>query len=134
MRQDLIRRLERLESQFEHVIDRVVLVWPMHRIDKGRRQALAYNERIVRDVYREIGDLGYSRERITTDRLDEGRRCPPRGYLEDVIREFHENCEKRKSAGCRDCDGLEYLFSPAGSENFPSGVLTRTTNTPSQQS
>lgn len=133
MRQNLIRRLERLESQFAHVIDRVILVWPRHRIDQARREALADNERIVSDVYREIGDLGYSRERITTDRLDEGRRCPPRGYLEDVIRELHNNCGKRDSGGCRDCDGLEYLFSPAGSENFP-GALTRTANTPSQQS
>jgi|HubBroStandDraft_6_1064221.scaffolds.fasta_scaffold160113_3 hypothetical protein len=132
MRKDLMRRLRRLESRFQEMNRRVVLVWITHRVEAARREALADNERIVCDLYREIGQCGSARERITTDPADEGRECPPRGCLEDVIRELHENCEGRDRGGCRDCHGLEHLFSAAGSENLQqSEPLTGTTKRPS---
>ena len=109
MRSDLLRRLERLEAQVNST-ERVVAIWIDHRIDKSRRDALAENERIVCDIYREWGQYGSARERITTDPLDEGRHCPPGGYLEDVIRELHEQCEFR-DRGCRTCHGLDHLLS-----------------------
>jgi len=115
MRRELMRRLKRLESRFQEMNRCVVLVWITHRVEAARREALADNERIVRDLYREVGQCGSARERITTDPADEGRECPPEGYFEDVIRELHENCERRDRGGCRDCHGLEHLFSPAGS-------------------
>ena len=118
MRKDLMRRLKRLESRFQEVDD-VVLVWVTHRIEDARRDALADNERIVCDLYRQTGQFGSARERITTDPADEGRQCPPEGYLEDVIRELHENCDWRDRGTCQDCHGLEHLFLPTGSESHP---------------
>jgi hypothetical protein len=135
MRKDLMRRLKRLESRLEEVNCRVVLVWITHRVENARREALADNERIVRDLYREVRQCGSARERITTDPTDEGRECAPGGYLEDVIRELHENCEYRDRGGCQDCHRLEHLFAPTGSEKLPqSEQLTGTTNSPSQPS
>jgi hypothetical protein len=135
MTKDLIRRLKRLESRFEEVNCREVLVWITHRVEDARREALADNERIVCDLYREVGQWGSARERIATDPADEGRECPPGGYLEDVIRELHENCEYRDRGSCRDCRGLEHLFSPTCSESFPRPEpLTGTTNSLSQPS
>jgi hypothetical protein len=135
MRKDLMRRLKRLESRFEEVNCRVVLVWITHRVEDARREALADNERIVCDLYREVGQWGSARERITTDPVDEGRECPPEGYLEDVIRELHENCEWRDRGTCQDCHGLEHLFSSTGSESLSqSQPLTGATNGPSQLS
>jgi hypothetical protein len=133
MRKELMRRLKRLESRFGEGKP-VVLVWVRHRIEDTRRDALADQERIVCDLYREVGYCGSARERITIDPADEGRECLPGSYLEDVIRELHENCEWRDRGSCRDCHGLEHLFSSTGSENLPYGVLTRATNSPSQPS
>jgi hypothetical protein len=117
MRRDLVRRLERIESRWANVSRRVVCCWVHDRIEDARRNALADNERIVRDLYRVDGSFGLARERITTDPADEGRSCLPGGYLEDVIRELHEVCDLRDH-GCRTCHGLEHLFAQPRSENL----------------
>jgi hypothetical protein len=115
MRQNLIRRLEKLEGQRQPC--EIGARWVSR--DPDDRTGLAENERIVYDVYRQEGLWCSTRERITTDPNDEGRRCPPGGYLEDVIRELHEECEWRDKGCCEICSGLEHLFSPLGP---PSGA------------
>jgi hypothetical protein len=110
MRQNLIRRLEKLESRLPPLP--VGACWVSSARDD--RTGLAENERIVYDLYRQEGLWFSSREHITTDPNDQGRRCPPGRYLEDVIRELHEECEWRDKGCCGICSGLEHLFSPLG--------------------
>jgi hypothetical protein len=99
MRKDLLRRLEKMEQHFAPKRQPVVPVWLRHAIDAARRNALAPNERLVSDVYRITGLVGEARQRITTDLDDKGRKCDRDGYLEDVIRELHEQCEWRDKGG-----------------------------------
>jgi len=111
MNKNLIRRLEKLESRLQPN-GPIVTFWVSRHRD--HRSGLAENERIVYDLYRRQGQWASARERVTTDPADQGRRCPPGGYLEDVIRELHQNCEWRDRGCCQDCSGLEHLFSPTG--------------------
>jgi hypothetical protein len=112
MRQNLVHRLEKLERRFQPA-GGVVHYWVSR--DPEDRTGLAENERIVHDLYRqEAGMWALARERITTDPTDQGRRCPPGGYLEDVLREVHQECEWRGTGLCGNCHGLEHLFSSEG--------------------
>jgi hypothetical protein len=72
MKKTLVQRLERLEVKLLPA-QRIVLRWICYSIDKSRRRSLAPNERIVLDVYGEVGDTSWARERITTDPEDQGR-------------------------------------------------------------
>jgi hypothetical protein len=111
MKQNLVRRLEKLESRFQPAGG--VVAYFVSR-DPDDRTGLAENERIVHDLYRREGMWAWARERITTDPTDQGRCCPPGGYLEDVLREVHQDCKWRGTGPCRTCAGLEHLFSPEG--------------------
>jgi hypothetical protein len=69
-----------------------------------RLAELAPWERLVLDYFRQEGLLISAAERITSDPKDQGRRCEPGGYLEDVIRELHRDCYHRERAGfCATC-------------------------------
>jgi hypothetical protein len=61
----------------------------MHRLEAERKQALATDERIVVDWYRDFYGVVWGRERFRNTPGDEGRCCEPGGYLPDVIRELH---------------------------------------------
>jgi hypothetical protein len=68
--------------------------------------ALAPGERVVEDWFRDCGSMIWARERVTTETEDIGRRCPPGGYLLDVLEDFHDLCPWRTRTGvCQMCEG-----------------------------
>jgi hypothetical protein len=71
--------------------------------------------RIVIDRFRETENVVFGMERITIDPLDTGRQCAKRGYLDDVLRKFHQDCHWSRSGMCRLCDGTA-VASSAGAE------------------
>lgn len=111
MTKTLSQRLLRLETHFQSTPRWPVMLWMMGQIERSRRKALAPNERIVQDWYRDFYDIVWARERITTDPADGGQRCERGGYLEGVIREIHETCEFREDGGCMNCVGLDLTGS-----------------------
>jgi hypothetical protein len=103
-RLERLERLERLTTQ--PPADRwPVMVWNMYPLPKGEIEQLAPNERVVNDWYRDLGGIVWSRERITTDPDDCGRRCEPDGYLIDALQEIHRDCWYRTQGVCRSCAG-----------------------------
>jgi hypothetical protein len=103
----LKKRLERLERQtpLAVAIRWPLMLWNMRPLPQERIEKLAANERVVDDWYRDVvGGIVWSRERITTDPYDCGRRCEPGGYLIDVLEEIHQDCWHRMQHGvCRAC-------------------------------
>ena len=87
MKKPLVQRLERLEVKLLPA-KRIVLRWICHSIEKSRRRSLAPNERIVLDLYGEVDETCWARERITTDPEDQGR-CYAIG---DFPQELHPPC------------------------------------------
>jgi hypothetical protein len=80
-------------------------------VDEPERE-LACGERVVEDWFRDCGPIAWARERVTTEKEDGGRRCPPGGYLLDVLEDFHEHCPWRNGSGvCQMCQG-----TPVGKE------------------
>src|SRR3954466_4660644 len=103
MSRNLIRRIDRLErlwSAPEGARSPLVLCIGHDETE------LAPGERIVQDWFRDSGSTVWACERVTTDRSDEGRRCPRGGYLLDVLEAFHEGCPWRERSGvCQMCQG-----------------------------
>ena len=101
----LCRRLGQLQAQMTpQQIHSTVFIW--HWIPKERRENLAPGERIVLDHYRRSGCAISALQRITTDPNDQGRRCEPGGYIEDIIQRLHQACPLRETHGsCRTCEG-----------------------------
>ena len=82
----------------------VMLVEPEPEPEPERE--LAPGERVIEDWFRESGPLIWARERVTTSAEEGGRRCPPGGYLPDVLESFHKRCPYRQTIGaCRMCQG-----------------------------
>jgi hypothetical protein len=99
----LISRLELLEAR---MIPKQVHPWVFIScpLPDERLAEIAPDERLVLDYFRHDGLLISAAERITSDPKDQGRRCQPGGYLEDVIRELHEDCWYRdRDGGCNTC-------------------------------
>jgi hypothetical protein len=100
MQRKLILRIELLEAR---MIPKPVDPWVFVScpITEERRRNLEPGEKVVLDYFRHSGGLLiYAAERVTTDAKDYGRRCEPGGFLEDVIRELHEECDFRERDGC----------------------------------
>ena len=108
--------LERLMARTILAARWPLMLWNMHPLPKERIEKLAANERVVNDWYRDVaGGIVWSRERITTDPDDCGRRCEPGGYLIDVLQEIHRDCWHRTKGVCRACTGTpiaESLIAP----------------------
>ena len=69
-----------------------------------QKVGLSVSQRVVIDEYKSQGLVTLARERVTSKSKDEGRRCPPGGYAEDVIRDIHQNCCYRGTEGfCQIC-------------------------------
>jgi hypothetical protein len=103
MTRSLLRRVDKLEALYA----RPTLVHSPLEMLVGREQesALAPGERVVEDWFRDCGSMVWARERLTTDTEDVGRRCPPGGYLLDVLEDFHAQCPWRTRTGvCRMCE------------------------------
>ena len=104
MNRNLIRRIDKLErlwSAPERARSPLVLC-----IASEHEAELAPGERMVQDWFRDCGSIVWARERVTTDRADEGRHCPARGYLLDVLEDFHHGCPWRERTGvCQMCQG-----------------------------
>jgi hypothetical protein len=102
MQRKLISRIELLEAE---MIPKPVDPWMFisHPIAEERRRNLEPGERIVLDYFRHAGLLIHAAERVTTDPQDHGRRCEPEGFLEEVIRELHEDCYFRGRGGSCNC-------------------------------
>jgi hypothetical protein len=104
MTHSLIRRIGNLENLYTAAkLVRSPLVMLVEREQEGE---LARGERVVEDWFRDCGPIVWARERVTTETEDGGRRCPPGGYLLDVLETFHEHCPWRSSTGvCQMCEG-----------------------------
>jgi hypothetical protein len=72
--------------------------------------------RIVIDRFRETETVVFGMERITTDPWDTGRQCAKRGYLDDVLRKFHQDCHWSRSGMCRVCVGTAVASSPSAEQ------------------
>ena len=82
------------------------IVFNMHPLSPEEKLSLQPGERIASDHYRQIGYLIYAAQRITSDPKDQGRRCEPKGCLEDFVRRIHDSCDQRhKSGSCHSCHG-----------------------------
>jgi hypothetical protein len=99
-----IKRISKLEALYAtSKLPRSPLVMLVERNQKG---GLAPGERVVEDWFRDCGSIVWGRERVATETEDVGRRCPPGGYLLDVLQHFHEHCPWRKRTGvCQMCQG-----------------------------
>jgi hypothetical protein len=103
MQRKLISRIELLEARMTPPQPHpwVFITCP---ITEERRRNLEPRERTVLDYFRQDGLLISAVERITTDPKDQGRRCEAGGYLEEVIRELHEDCYFRgRDGSCNSC-------------------------------
>jgi hypothetical protein len=116
MTKTLSQRLDWLEIRLQGTKHWPVMIWMMEPIERSRRKALAPNEHIVEDWYRDFHDIVWARQRIATDPADGGQRCEPGGYLEAVIRELHQTCEFRETGGCMNCVKLDLTGSETASE------------------
>jgi hypothetical protein len=99
----LIKRISKLEAAYTTPkLVRSPLVMLVGREQEG---ALAPGERVVEDWFRDCGSIVRARERVMTDAEDVGRRCPPGGYLLDVLEDFHDHCPWRTRTGaCQMCE------------------------------
>jgi hypothetical protein len=103
MDRKLISRIELLETRLTPQQPQP-WVFIMRPLPDERLMDLEHGARLVLDHFRHDGLLISAAERITTDPKDHGRRCEPEGYLEDVIRELHEDCYFRSRGGsCNSC-------------------------------
>jgi hypothetical protein len=104
MCRNLIRRIDKLERLWSAPASgRAPLILCIARENEA---ALASGERIVQDWFRDSGSMVWAFERVTTETTDEGRRCPPGGYLLDVLEAFHQGCPWRERTGvCQMCQG-----------------------------
>ena len=104
MSRNLIKRIDKLErlwSAPEGVRSPLVLC-----IEREHELELAPGERMVQDWFRDCGLMVWARERVTTEKADEGRRCPRGGYLLDVLEALHEGCPWQERTGvCHMCQG-----------------------------
>ena len=104
MTHSLSKRIGNLENLYTAAkLVRSPLVMLVERNQEGE---LAPDERVVQDWFRDCGSIVWACERVTTETEDVGRRCPPGGYLLDVLEHFHEHCPWRKRTGvCQMCLG-----------------------------
>ena len=101
MSRSLIRRIDKLErlwSAPERARSPLVLC-----VQSEHEGALAPGERRVQDWFRDCGSMVWARERVTTEKADEGRRCPRGGYLLDVLEAFHEGVRGVSGLACVTC-------------------------------
>jgi hypothetical protein len=106
----LERTVAEVEKKLRLVAQRSSDSWPplvvvVYHMEAERRKQLAAGERIVQDWFRNDHQFVLARERITSQADDFGRRCAVNGYLEDVVRELHQQCVYR-DRGCKLCAGL----------------------------
>src|SRR5437868_6030821 len=110
MTRSFIRRIGKLEALYaapKTVRSPLVIL-----VEREQERELASDERTVLDWFRDCGPIVWARERVTTETEDAGRRCPPGGYLLDVLEDFHKHCPWRNSSGvCQMCQG-----TPVGKE------------------
>ena len=104
MPRSLIKRIGKLEALYatsKRVRSPLVML-----VERNQEGELAPGERVVQDWFRDCGSIVWARERATTETEDVGRRCPPGGYLLDVLEHFHEHCPWRQRTGvCQMCLG-----------------------------
>jgi len=111
MTRTLIRRIGKLESLY--AAPKLVRSPLVMLVELEQQGELERGERVVEDWFRDCGPMVWARERVTTETEDGGRRCPPGGYLLDVLENFHEHCSWRSSTGiCQMCKG-----TPVGNED-----------------
>jgi hypothetical protein len=107
----LMQRIGKLEARYaepKRVGSPLVML-----VEREQARELARGERVVEDWFRDCGPIVWARERATAETEDGGRRCPPGGYLLDVLETFHEHCPWRSKIGvCQMCEG-----TPVGKEN-----------------
>ncbi len=86
---EMKRRLERVERLKAHMVRHSapwpLMFWNMCPLPNERIESLTANERVVNDWYRDIRGIVWTRERVTADPDDQGRKCEPDGYLADVL-------------------------------------------------
>ena len=104
MTRSLTQRIGKLEALYaapKQIRSPLVML-----VERALETALAPGERVVEDWFRDRGSMVWARERVTTETEDSGRRCPPGGYLLDVLEDFHHDCPWRTRTGvCQMCQG-----------------------------
>jgi hypothetical protein len=109
MTRSLVKRVQRLEA-LDAAPKRIDAPFVM-LLEGEQERTLAPGEHVVEDWFRDCGPIVWARERVTSETDDRGRRCPPGGYLLDVLEVFHEACPWREKTGvCQMCQG-----TPVGS-------------------
>jgi hypothetical protein len=109
MTRSLLRRFDKLEALYARpTLVRSPLVM---LVGHEQEPALAPGERVVADWFRDCGSIVWARERVTTETEDVSRRCPPGGYLLDMLEEFHNQCPWRTRTGVCQIEG-----TPVGKE------------------
>ena len=104
MTRSLIKRIGKLEAL--HATSKLVRSPLLMLVERNQEGELAPDERFVEDWFRDCGSIVWACERVTTETEDVGRRCPPGGYLLDVLEHFHEHCPWRQRTGvCQMCQG-----------------------------
>jgi hypothetical protein len=104
MTRRLIKRIGKLEALY--ATSKLVRSPLVMLVERNQQAELAPGERVVEDWFCDCGSIVWARERVTTETEDVGRRCPPGGYLLDVLQHFHEHCPWRKRTGvCQMCQG-----------------------------
>ena len=103
MNRQLWERLTRLEARLNpESMSPLIIV--TEALPPEQKVGLTVSRRVVIDEYKSQGLVTLARERITSKPNDDGRRCAPTGYAEDVIRDIHRNCCYRNNDGfCRIC-------------------------------
>jgi hypothetical protein len=104
MTRSLIQRIGKLEALYatpKRVRSPLVML-----VEREPEHELGPGERLVEDWFRDLGSMVWARARVTTETEDIGRRCPPGGYLLDVLEDFHKHCPWRRRTGvCQMCQG-----------------------------
>jgi hypothetical protein len=104
MRRNLIRRIDKLEQLWsapEGARSPLVLC-----IEREHETELAPGEHMVQDWFRDCGSVVWARDRVTTQTAEGGRRCPPGGYLLDVLEDFNQRCPwRQRTEVCQMCQG-----------------------------
>ena len=104
MTRSLTQRIGKLEALYaapKQIRSPLVML-----VERAPERVLAPGERVVEDWFRDGRSIVWARERVTTETEDSGRRCPPDGYLLDVLEDFHAHCPWRKRTGvCQMCQG-----------------------------
>jgi hypothetical protein len=101
-----LRQLDRRVRLLEAAVASRAVHHPLLILVESTVRKLRVNEHLVIDQFRDTGSVVWGQERIASDVCDAGRTCAPGGYIEALLKRFHQTCYWRTVSGtCRMCAG-----------------------------